>query len=85
MQDDEPSRTEDMVGNLNNLEVCKCIRGKRCINREYIQCMSWHDGDATRAAAAVSTRTDSAGLKQGAHKDSAPQHVCDGYHVSCLC
>ena len=28
--------------------------------------MSWHDGDATRAAAAVSTRTDSAGLKQGA-------------------
>ena len=64
MQDDEPSRTDDMVGNLNILEVCKCIRGKRCINREYIQCMSWHDGDATRAAAAVSTRNDSEDLSR---------------------
>ena len=24
MQGDEPLRTEDMVGSLNNLEVCKC-------------------------------------------------------------
>ena len=32
MQDDEPLDTEDMVGNLNNLEVFECIGGKRCIN-----------------------------------------------------
>ena len=33
IQDDEPSRTEDMAGNLNNLEVCKYIRVKLCITR----------------------------------------------------
>ena len=53
-----------MVGNLYNLEVCKCIRGKHCINVQYIQCMSRHDGDATRAAAAVSTRNDSEDLSR---------------------
>jgi hypothetical protein len=31
MQDDEPLDTEDMVGNLNNLEVFECIGGKRGI------------------------------------------------------
>ena len=31
MQDDEPSDTEDMVGNLNNLGVFECIGGKRGI------------------------------------------------------
>ena len=32
--------------------------------REYIQCTSWHDGDVTRAAAAVSTRNDSEDLSR---------------------
>ena len=31
MQDDEPLDTEDMAGDLNNLEVFECIGGKRGI------------------------------------------------------
>ena len=43
MQDDEPSRTEDMASNLNNLEVCKYIM----YHQEYIQCRVGKDGDVT--------------------------------------
>ena len=31
MQDDEPLDTDDMVGNLNNLDVFECSGGKRGI------------------------------------------------------
>ena len=43
----DSSGAKSMVGYLNNLEVCKCIRGKRCINREYTQCRVGKDGDVT--------------------------------------